>query len=57
MYIIGESLSCSFETNVTLYINYIPIKNDLKIKNKQILFEIMTECGKNKKIDKMFAGQ
>lgn len=57
MYIIGESLSCSFETNVTLYINYIPIKNDLKIKNKQILFEIMTECGENKKIDKMFAGQ
>lgn len=31
MYITAESLCCTYETNVRLYDNYIPIKN---VKNK-----------------------
>lgn len=36
IYMTHESLGCSFETNIILYIKYISIKNDLKkIAHKQ----------------------
>lgn len=36
MYVVYESLSCSSETNIILFVNYISIKND---KRKQDYFK------------------